>query len=53
MERAVAIYSRKSVEREGSISISTQIEFCRAMIKPDERLQKVLTSDTKYGILSL
>lgn len=43
MERAVAIYSRKSVEREGSISISTQIEFCRAMIKPDERLQKVLT----------
>jgi DNA invertase Pin-like site-specific DNA recombinase len=40
---AIALYARKSVERENSISCETQIEYCRAMIKPDERSEKVQT----------
>ncbi len=40
---AIALYARKSVERENSISCDTQIEYCRAMIKPDERSEKILT----------
>lgn len=40
---AIAIYARKSVERENSISCETQIEYCKAMIKPDERTQKIMT----------
>jgi hypothetical protein len=40
---AIAIYARKSVERENSISCETQIEYCKATIKPDERNEKVLT----------
>ena len=40
---AIAVYARKSVERENSISCDTQIEYCKAMIKPDERNQKILT----------
>ncbi len=39
---AIALYARKSIERENSISCETQIEYCRAMIKPDERCEKVL-----------
>ena len=40
---AIAIYARKSVEKENSISCETQVEYCKAMIKPDERSEKVLT----------
>lgn len=40
---AIALYARKSVERENSISCETQLEYCRAMIKPDERNEKVLS----------
>ena len=40
---AIALYARKSVERENSISCETQLEYCRSMIKPDERSEKVLT----------
>ena len=40
---AIALYARKSVERENSISCETQIEYCRSVIKPDERGEKVLT----------
>ena len=40
---AVAVYARKSIEREGSISCETQIEYCMAMIKPNERNEKILT----------
>ena len=40
---AVAVYARKSIEREGSISCETQIEYCMAMIKPEERNEKILT----------
>ena len=38
---AVALYARKSVERENSISCETQLDFCRAMLNPDERKQKI------------
>ncbi len=38
---AIAIYARKSVERENSISFETQIEYCKRMIKPEEQNEKV------------
>lgn len=37
----LAIYARQSVERDNSISIETQIEYCKAMIKPEERKEKL------------
>ena len=37
----IAIYARKSVERENSISCETQLDYCRAMLKPDERKEKI------------
>ncbi len=40
---AIALYGRKSIERENSISCETQLEYCRAIIKIDERNEKVLT----------
>lgn len=40
---AIAIYARKSIERENSISCETQIEYCKSMIKPDERTEKIVT----------
>ena len=40
---AIALYARKSIERENSISCETQLEYCKAMIKPDERCEKILT----------
>ncbi|MBQ8186837.1 MAG: recombinase family protein, partial [Clostridia bacterium] len=40
---AVALYARKSVERENSVSCETQLEYCRAMLKPDEKTEPVLT----------
>lgn len=39
---AIILYARKSVERENSISCETQLEYCKAMIKPDERTEKVI-----------
>lgn len=39
---AIVLYARKSVERENSISCETQLEYCRSVIKPDERGEKVL-----------
>ncbi len=39
---AIALYARKSVERENSISCETQIEYCRAMIRPDESEEEIL-----------
>ncbi len=33
----IAIYARQSVERENSVSIETQIDYCKAAIKPDEK----------------
>lgn len=40
---AIALYARKSIERENSISCETQLEYCKAMLKPDEREEKILT----------
>jgi len=40
---AIVIYARKSVERENSISCETQLEYCRAMLKPDERSEDVIS----------
>ena len=40
---AIAIYARKSIERENSISCETQIEYCKNMIKPDEKSEKIVT----------
>lgn len=40
---AIILYARKSVERENSISCETQIEYCKSVLKPDERNEKLLT----------
>ena len=40
---AIALYVRKSVERENSISCDTQLEYCKSVIKPNERDEKILT----------
>jgi len=40
---AIVFYARKSVERENSISCETQLEYCRSVMKPDERDEKILT----------
>lgn len=40
---AIILYARKSVERENSISCETQLEYCKMMIRPEERDEKVIT----------
>lgn len=40
---AIILYARKSVERENSISCETQLEYCKSVIKPDERSEKIVT----------
>lgn len=40
---AIALYARKSIERENSISCETQLEYCKATLKPDEKSEKILT----------
>lgn len=46
----IALYARQSIERENSISIETQLEYCRGMIKPDEKLFNVKSfSDKGYS----
>ncbi len=40
---SIVIYARKSVERENSISCETQVEYCKSMIKPDERDENIIT----------
>ena len=39
---AIALYARKSIERENSISCETQLEYCKTMIKPDEKSEKII-----------
>lgn len=39
---AIAIYARQSVEKENSISCETQLEYCKACLKPDERKETIL-----------
>ena len=40
---AIALYARKSIEKENSISCETQLEYCKATLKPDEKNEKILT----------
>ncbi len=40
---AIIYYARKSVERINSISCETQIEYCKAAIRPEERGEKIIT----------
>lgn len=40
---ATALYARKSIERENSISCETQLEYCLSMLKPLERKGEILT----------
>lgn len=40
---AIILYARKSVERENSISCETQLEYCKSVIRLDERDEKVIT----------
>jgi len=40
---AIILYARKSVERENSISCETQLEYCKSVIRPDERDKKIIT----------
>ena len=40
---AIALYARKSVERENSISCETQMEYCRSVLRPHERDETILT----------
>lgn len=37
----IAIYARQSVEKDNSISCTTQVEYCKACLKPDERIEKL------------
>ena len=39
---AIALYARKSVERENSISCETQLEYCKSMIKLDEKDEETI-----------
>lgn len=39
---AIAIYTRQSIEKENSISCDTQVEYCKACLKPNERKEKLL-----------
>ena len=40
---AVVLYARKSVERENSISCETQLQYCKAALKPDERAERLIS----------
>lgn len=40
---AIALYARKPIEWENSISCDTQIEYCKAMIRPENRNKKIIT----------
>lgn len=37
----IALYARQSVDKEGSVSIETQLDYCKSMIKLDEQSKKV------------
>lgn len=38
----IVLYARKSVERENSISCETQLQYCKAALKPDERNAEII-----------
>ncbi|MEA4973475.1 MAG: recombinase family protein [Candidatus Metalachnospira sp.] len=37
----IALYARQSVEKEGSVSIETQLDYCKSMIKINEQSKEV------------
>ena len=39
----IVLYARKSVENLQSVSCETQIQYCKAMIRPEERDEEVVT----------
>lgn len=39
---AIVLYARQSVERENSMSCETQLEYCRSMLRPEERGEELL-----------
>lgn len=39
----IVLYARKSVERENSISCETQLEYCKSVIRLEERDEKIIT----------
>ncbi|MBR7132795.1 MAG: recombinase family protein [Clostridia bacterium] len=46
----IALYARQSIERDNSISIETQLQYCNGMIRPDEKLYDVKNfSDKGYS----
>lgn len=40
---SIVLYARKSVERENSISCETQLEYCKSVIRLEERDKKIIT----------
>ena len=52
---AIALYARKSIERK-QYFMRTQIEYCKSVIKPDERSEKPLnlsTTDIQAAMLTV
>lgn len=46
----IALYARQSIDKENSVSIETQLEYCRSMIRPDEKRCRVKEfSDRGYS----
>ncbi len=46
----IALYARQSIEKEGSVSIETQLAYCKACLLPDEREQPIRCfSDKGYS----
>lgn len=39
----IVLYARKSVENLQSVSCETQLQYCRAMIRPEEKNEQVVT----------
>ncbi len=48
---AIAIYARKSIERENSVSCEAQTAYCKAMLRPEEKEEEILifTDNGKSG----
>lgn len=46
---AIALYARKSIERENSISCETQLEYCRAMLNPEEQSKETVLEFVDNG----
>lgn len=46
----IALYARQSIEKENSVSIETQLDYCKATIRPDEKQYKIRCfSDKGYS----